>query len=190
MEAARKPIFKKTQRYTYADYCTWDDNERWELIDGIAYAMAPAPSDFHQSISRDILLQIGGFLRGKKCKVFHAPYDVRLNAGTKDNTVVQPDLLVICDQSKRDGKGCVGAPDMIVEILSPSTATRDRLLKFEKYRQAGVREYWIVDPETKMVSAHILKDGEYTTNVYGQDSTVPVFVLDGCTVNLAEVFEG
>ena len=191
MEAALKPVLQKVQqkvqRYTYSDYCTWDDDKRWELIDGIAYAMAGA-SQSHQSISVEILFQLKQFLRGKECKVFHAPFDVRLNAETKDNTVVQPDLLVICDQSKLDDKSCIGPPDMIVEILSPSTATRDRLLKFEKYRQAGVREYWIVDPDAKMVSVQILKDGEYTTHVYGENSRVLVHVLEGCTVDFAEVF--
>ena len=189
MLPARKPTVKKTQRYTYADYCTWGDDERWELIDGIAYAMAPAPSQSHQRISRDVLLQIGQFLRGKQCEVFGAPFDVRLNADTKDNTVVQPDLLVVCDQSKLDGKACVGAPDMIVEILSPSTELRDKLVKFKLYLQAGVREYWIVDPNKKMVTVHILKNGEYMTNVYGEDDHVPVHVLEGCVVDLVEVFE-
>ena len=189
MDAARKPTIKQTQRYTYADYCTWGDDERWELVDGVAYAMAPAPTEFHQSISANTLVQIGQFLRGKKCKVYHAPFDVRLNADTKDNTVVQPDLSVICDRSKLNEKGCVGAPDMIVEILSPSSATHDRLLKFEKYRQAGVREYWIIDPAEKVVSVHILKDGEYTTNMYGEDSLISVHVLEGCKINMKEVFE-
>ena len=189
MEAAQKPMLKKTRRFTYADYCTWGDDERWELIDGVAYAMAPGASEFHQGISGNLHLQIGQFLRGKNCKVFYAPFDVRLNADTKDNTVVQPDLLVVCDRSKLDGKACVGAPDMIVEILSPSTELRDKMVKFKLYLQSGVREYWIVDPDAKLVTVHILKAGEYTTNVYGEDDHIPVHVLEGFSIDLTEVFK-
>ena len=189
MQAVLKPILKKTERYTYADYCTWDDSERWELIDGIAYAMAPAPSSSHQGISGSIYLQIGRFLRGKKCKVFYAPFDVRLNAGTKDNTVVQPDLLVVCDESKIDEKGCVGAPDMVVEVLSPSSAIHDTIRKLGLYLKSGVREYWIVDPVTKTVVKYILENGINDRTIYDNSETVPVFVLEGCAVNLAEVFE-
>ena len=184
-----KPTLQKSQHYTYADYCTWGDDERWELIGGVAHAMAPSQSELHQRTSGEILYQIGQFLRGKKSKILHAPFDVRLNADTKDNTVVQPDLLVVCDQSKLDSMACIGAPDMVVEVLSPSTKVHDNFLKFKLYLQAGVREYWIVDPDLKMVTVNILKDGEYTTNVYGEDGHIPVHVLEGCTVDLAEVFK-
>ena len=188
MQAVRKPIINDVQRYTYADYCTWGEDERWELIDGIAYAMAPAPARKHQKITGKIYYQLAHFLRGNSCEVYISPFDVRLNAATKDDTVVQPDIVVVCDESKLDDCGCVGAPDMVVEVLSPSTSMRDRLMKFEKYRQVGVREYWIVDPESKIVETHILKDGEYTKNAYGDDDVVPVFVLDGCNIDLGEVF--
>ena len=180
---------REDQRFTYSDYCTWQDNEQWELVDGKAYAMAPAPSLGHQWISSNLHLLLAGFLKGKPCKVFYAPFDVRLNADTNDNTVVQPDLVVICDRAKLADTGCIGAPDMIIEILSPATSRRDRTLKFDLYLQAGVREYWIVDPETKTVSAHILKNGEYTIRAYTDADTAPVHVLEGCTINLAEVFE-
>ena len=176
-----------SRRYTYADYCGWDDDERWELIDGIPYAMA-APSISHQSVSGNIHLQIGQFLRGKTCKVFYAPTDVRLSADKKDDTVVQPDLLVVCDKSKIDEKGVIGAPDMVVEILSPSTASHDMVRKYTLYLKAKVREYWIVDPVSKTVVAHILGDGAYSGKSYGETETVPVSVLEGCTVDLAEVF--
>ena len=190
MLAARKPVLQKTQRYTYADYCTWDDNERWELIDGVAYAMSPpAPTESHQSISGNIYLHIGQFLRGKGCKVFYAPFDVRLNAGKKDNTVVQPDILVVCDKSKLDGKSCVGAPDMVVEILSPSTAVHDMIRKYGLYQKSGVREYWIVDPETKTVVTYIWENGKEDKKIYDTPEIVPVYVLEGCNVDLAEVFE-
>ena len=179
---------KEEERFTYSDYCTWDDGERWELIDGYAYAMSPAPSWIHQSYSMALLLKIGAFLEGKPCMVFHAPFDVRLNAESYDDTVVQPDIVVICDKSKISGTGCIGAPDMVIEILSPSTAAHDRFLKFRTYLRAGVREYWIVDPDTKTVTVHILKNGEYTTNVYDDADSAPVHVLEGLTIELKDIF--
>ena len=181
MEALRQD-----KKYTYEDYMSWSEDERWELIDGTAYMLA-APSIAHQRISSELHRQLANFLFGKPCEVFHAAITVRLN---KDNdTAVEPDIVVICDKSKlSDGKACVGAPDMVVEILSPSTASMDRLKKFNLYLQAGVREYWIVDPETKMVNVHMLKDGGYMTTAYGNADTVPVHVLDGCTISLSDVF--
>jgi Uma2 family endonuclease len=177
------------KRYTYADYEKWDDGKRWELIDGIPYAMAPAPSQGHQEVSRDLLFQLTAFLKGKPCKVFHAPFDVCLNAKSgKDKDVVQPDLLVVCDHAKLDGKRCNGAPDLIIEILSPSEPRRDRVIKFNKYLQAGVREYWIVDPDDKTVSVHILKDGQYVTAAYTDEESISVHILEGCVINLPDVF--
>ena len=176
------------KRYTYADYASWDDDARYELIDGIAYMMSPAPGRRHQGIGGNIFAHLWNFLRGKPCKVYDAPFDVRLNAADDDDTVVQPDIVVVCDQAKLDDKGCNGAPDLVVEILSPSTASRDRVLKFNKYLQAGVREYWIVDPDSKTVLTHMLKDGQYMTRAYAEADTVPVHVLDGCTISLPDVF--
>ncbi|MDR0310315.1 MAG: Uma2 family endonuclease, partial [Acidobacteriota bacterium] len=111
---------QKDERYTYADYASWDTEERYELIDGVPYLMSPAPLRKHQSILFELSGQFRNFLKGKPCKAFAAPFDVRLNADTYDDTVVQPDLVVICDKLKLDAKGCVGAPDMVIEILSPS----------------------------------------------------------------------
>ena len=187
MSALRKPAPQEAARYTYADYCTWDDDERWELIDGVPYAMA-APLIPHQGVLRNIVLQIGNLLHKKTCQVFFAPTDVRLNADTKDDTVVQPDLLVVCDKSKIDNKGIIGAPDLIVEILSPSTASHDTIRKFMLYLNAGVREYWIVDPVTCSVIVNILQGGTYSARAYEKTAVVPVSVLEGCRVDLAEVF--
>jgi len=185
------PLTEKYQRYTYADYCTWDDGERWELIDGIPYSMSPAPSPAHQTLSSRIHYQLFGYLKDKSCKVFAAPFDVRLNAaGDDDSDVVQPDLVVICDRSKIDSKGCNGAPDLVIEILSPSTVKQDKLLKFNMYQRAGVREYWIVDPDSRMVQAHILENGRYYIKSYAETDTIPVYVLDGCEISLPDVFEG
>jgi len=174
-------------RYTYEDYCTWDDDKRRELIDGVPYAMS-APSQAHQEIIGGLHYQLYSFLKGKPCKVFIAPFDVRLNFDTRDDIVVQPDLLVVCDKSKLDGKSCLGAPDMAIEILSPSTAALDRFLKFNRYLQAGVREYWIVDPDSKTVSVHILENDKYTAQAFCSDDKVSVHVLEGCVINLSEVF--
>ena len=180
---------RNEKQYTYSDYYSWEDGQRWELIDGYAYLMAPGPSQAHQEAISNLLYQLATFLKGKPCKVIPAPFDVRLNASSDDNTVVQPDLLVVCDKSKLDGKSCVGAPDLVIEILSPSTARFDRTVKFDQYKKAGVREYWIVDPDTKTVSAHILQNGEYMIRAYSDTGTAPVSVLEGCEINLAEIFE-
>ncbi|MDR0491717.1 MAG: Uma2 family endonuclease [Oscillospiraceae bacterium] len=173
------------ERYTYADFCTWDDDKRWELIDGIAYALA-SPLLAHQSVSSRLLGQLFAFLRDKPCKVFAAPLSVRLNADSADDTVLQPDIVVVCDRSKLDKKGIVGAPDMVIEILSPSTARRDKFEKLRIYENAGVREYWIVDPDSKTAQVHILRDGVFDFNIYGD--TAPVHVLDGCRIALDDVF--
>jgi len=180
--------FRQEKRYTYADYLTWNEDVRYELIDGVPYMLA-APGIAHQRISRRMLWQLENFLRDKPCEVFDAPIDIRLNADEDDDNVVEPDLIVVCDPSKlADGKACIGAPDMVIEILSPSTSARDKVLKFNRYLQAGVPEYWIVNPEDKTVSANILKNGEYTVKAYGEQDTVPVHVLDGCTIGLQDVF--
>ena len=175
------------KRYTYADYITWEGSERYELIDGVPRAMT-APSWIHQAISGELFVQIKEFLKGKPCKVFAAPFDVRLNANDYDDNVVQPDIVVICDRSIIGGTGCSGVPDMVVEILSPSTAAYDRTTKFNLYQKYGVREYWIVDPESKTVSAHTLDDGRYYVTRHAETDTVPVQVLEGCMIDLREVF--
>jgi len=176
------------ENYTYADYCTWDDGERWELIEGVPYAMSPAPFQRHQEICGEIFGQLREFLKGKHCKVFIAPFDVRLNADKEDDTVCQPDVLVVCDNARLDGKRCNGAPDLIVEVLSPSTARHDRVVKFRLSQQAGVREYWLIDPDTETVQVNILKDGQYYAQMYAETDTAPVSVLEGCNIDLSGVF--
>jgi len=173
--------------YTYSDYLKWDDNVRRELIDGKVYSMA-APNRKHQTISRNLFRQLDRFLEDKQCEVYYAPFDVRLNSDTLDDTVVQPDIVIVCDHSILDDAGCKGAPDIVVEILSPSTADYDRNTKFHKYLQAGIREYWIIDPKTQSLAVHILKDGNYITHAYADKETVSVHVLEGCSINLSEVF--
>jgi Uma2 family endonuclease len=183
----------KEQYYTYADLLAWDDGVRYELYDGQPVAMA-SPSDVHQAVSGDIFRQIANYLVGKTCKVYSAPFDVRLFETEKDtpesvDTVLQPDLMVVCDKSKVDRHGVHGAPDLIVEVLSSSTARYDKLMKFNLYQRAGVQEYWIVDPGTRTLSVYSLEDGAYhAANTYGGDSVVPVGVLDAYEIDLSTVF--
>ncbi len=159
---------KQEQRYTYADVCRWDDNQRWELIDGVAYLMAPAPTSFHQIIAFEVAHQVRNALKDKPCTVLLAPIDVRLpRAGESDrgddgvDTVVQPDVLVVCDRDKIDRRGVKGAPDWVVEVLSPATAGRDQILKREVYARAGVPEYWLVHPIDRVLTIYRLENGRY-----------------------------
>jgi Uma2 family endonuclease len=183
------PLLKEKEYYTYADYLSWDDTERYELIDGNAYMMAP-PSRPHQEISGELFGTMWAFLKDKPCKVYAAPFSVRLSPkeDQSDDTVVEPDIVVVCDPSKLDYRGCNGAPDLVVEILSPSNSRHDRIVKFQKYRKAGVREYWIVDPEEKSLVVYVLKNGEYVASAYADTDIVRVAVLPGCTIDLKAIF--
>jgi Uma2 family endonuclease len=178
--------------HSYADYLAWETDKRYEIINGTAYMMS-APSVAHQIISRELLGQFWTFLKGKSCQVFTAPFDVRLfpKEDGSDDTVVQPDLLVICDASKlADGKACRGAPDLVIEILSPSNADIPMLLKFTKYLTAGVREYWIVEPEEKYIQVHILEaaneklPARYISTVHRGNETLAVSIIPGLRIDL------
>ncbi|GHT70142.1 hypothetical protein FACS1894110_21070 [Spirochaetia bacterium] len=177
--------------YTYADYLAWDEGERTEIIDGEAFMLA-TPDLTHQIISRGLFLQIAAFLNGKPCQPFFAPVSVRLHpaADNSDNTVLEPDIIVVCDPSKLDKKGCNGAPDLVIEILSPSTARHDKVVKFNKYQEAGVREYWIVDPDTQSVQACVLEKGRYILSSYDDTGTAPITALPDCEIDLRTVFAG
>lgn len=181
------------QRYSYADLLEWDDGIRYELYDGVPMALA-SPTDTHQQVLTALLLQIGNYLEGKRCRVYPAPFDVRLFQNAKDrpedvSTVVQPDLMVVCDHSKVDRHGVHGAPDLVVEVLSESTRRIDRLTKFNLYQRAGVREYWIVDPDAHTVAVHLLQDGQYgSPDFYSANTIIPISILDDCMVDLARVF--
>lgn len=185
---------KPDRIFTFKDYLTWNDNERWELINGVAYNMAPAPSVNHQRISRQLLLQIGIFLSDKPCEVFSAPLDVRLSeTNEKDEdtkNVVQPDIVVICDSSKLDEKGCKGAPDLIIEIVSPASASIDNIKKMELYEKNGVKEYWIVHPIYKIITIHkITENGLYgKPEIYSEEDKIKVELLKGLTIDLSLVF--
>jgi len=182
------PKYDRRVRYTYADYITWGEDVRCELIDGIVYDMSPAPGSIHQDISSNLLGQLFNYFEGKPCKVFHAPFDVRLDPDGADDTVVQPDILVICDRSIITKAGCSGAPDMVIEILSPSNAMKDMMLKNAKYQQAGVREIWMIDPVDKVVNVHYSEDGVYKSIHYINPDKVPVKIFEGCSVDMARIF--
>ena len=184
------------RRYTYADYLTWQFDEFVELIKGRVFRMSPAPQSAHQAISFNIGGIIHQLLRGKTCRGFAAPFDVRLttagpNGDNQVTTVVQPDLCVVCDPTKIDRRGCIGAPDWIIEILSPGNATHDIRVKFDLYEETGVGEYWIVFPEEKNVAAYVLTDGRYQLRgEFYQPGPIPVHTLPGFSMEWDEVFEG
>ena len=181
------------KRYTYADLLAWDEDTRYELYDGIPVALA-SPSDSHQRVLTALLLQLGNYLEGKRCNVYPAPFDVRLFQDEKDRpedvgTVVQPDLMVVCDRNKVDRHGVHGAPDLVIEILSDSTRRADRLTKFNLYQRAGVWEYWIADPDNESVQVFTLDSGALKLREdYGSEDVAKVNVLDGCFIELNKVF--
>ena len=184
----------KKERYTFADVLSWDETERIEIINGEAVMMAP-PSRIHQKISGEIFRQLANFLEGKRCEVYSAPFGVRLFEKDGDrpedvDTVVEPDITVVCDTSRLDQHGCKGAPELVMEILPPSSRRHDMLVKLNLYQRAGVREYWIVNPDDKDVQVFLL-DGSGLFRVhgfYGREDIARVNVLEGCFIELCKVF--
>ena len=177
--------------YNYADYLQWTFEDMVELINGKIFKMSPSPSTGHQLILIELTGIFWQHLKGKKCKTFVAPFDVRLSKYKEDkliDSVVQPDLCIICDPTKIDEKGCNGAPDMIVEILSPSTALRDLDLKFKLYEDNAVKEYWIVQPNDQTVSVFDLIDSKFSLmGIYHRKNIVEVKTI-GLDIDLNEVF--
>jgi len=181
------------KNYTYADYLTWQFKERVELIKGKIFKMSPAPGTDHQTILTSVFRDLALFVKGESCRVFSAPFDVRLpvsNEKGKEDTVIQPDICVICDLSKLDQKGCKGAPDLIVEIVSKSSVKKDLHEKFELYQQSGVQEYWVVQPGDRVVTIYTLNQhGVYEASrpkTYGDQ--VVSQVLPGFSIELDDVF--
>lgn len=185
------------EKYTYADYLKWNDGQRWELIHGEAYDMSPAPNESHQSISGELFGQIRDFLKSAKkpCKAYSAPFDVRFPEGVRDDDkisdVVQPDVVVICDRSKIDRRGCNGAPDFIIEILSPSTLTKDIYFKRDIYEKNGVKEYWIIDPAEQVVIIYLLgEDKKYgKPEVRAGNGKLKSVAIEGLEIDLDDVFK-
>jgi len=185
-----------TKRYTYADYLTWLDNQRRELYNGFIKLMSPAPRRMHQNIAGNLYRPISNYLFRKNCKVYFSPFDVRLPIKNKQNdseiyTVVQPDLCIICNPEKLDDKGCIGAPDMIIEIISKSSAKNDAIEKYKIYEEAGVLEYWIVYPETGLVHVFLLENGKFQLKkIYASDDKIEVHIFKGeLIIDLNEIFE-
>jgi Uma2 family endonuclease len=183
------------KNFTYENYVQWGDDQRWELIDGAAFNMSPSPSRKHQKISMELAWQLRTFLKDKSCEVYAAPFDVRLPEHDEPDdeikTVVQPDISVICDREKLDDKGCRGAPDLIIEIVSPFTARRDMKDKLFLYEHHGVKEYWIVHPEEKIVMQYKLeKNNRFgRASIFADEDTILTDILPGLTVDLNLVFK-
>ena len=181
------------KHYTLADVLAWPEEERIELIEGIPVMMA-TPKRIHQQVSGAIFYQIYTFLQGKRCEVYAAPFAVRPFEAGEDrpedvDTLLEPDITVVCDPDKLDDIGCKGAPDLVMEILSPSTAKHDRNIKYLLYQKAGVREYWLVDPDMRTVQVHLLEEGQYHSPVaYTEKASVPVSLWEDFSVDLSLVF--
>jgi Uma2 family endonuclease len=197
------PIRQDKERYTYGEYRQWPDDERWELIDGVAWDMSPAPSRRHQEIVMFLSNAFYNACVGGPCRTYVSPFDVLLPdfAGMIDDevaTVVQPDVLVFCDTTVLTDAGATGAPTLLVEVLSPSTATKDMRIKLELYERHGVREYWIVDPGNRFVEVFVLgEDRKYPSRsklyIHDQRSSFSISPsiseLAGVSIDLAKLFE-
>ncbi|MGI8906838.1 MAG: Uma2 family endonuclease [Candidatus Sumerlaeaceae bacterium] len=180
-------VLNTEQRFTYKDYLSWPADERWEVIEGLPYAMSPAPTPSHQAIVFELARQIGNLLLGKQCRGLSSPIDLilsdNLQALENAETVVQPDLLVVCDPQKIDKRGIRAAPDFIIEVLSPSNASHDQIIKAALYEKHGVREYWVLDPVEKLVTIRVLNASGAYDRVRFVEATGKV------TVSIFESFE-
>jgi Uma2 family endonuclease len=194
-QVLNEPDFNYEGIYTYADYLQWTIEERLELIKGKIFRMSPAPRRVHEHVSQNVHFRLLEALRGKQCKVYTAPFDVRLtrrsNADKDITTVVQPDLIVVCDPSKLDDKGCIGAPDIVVEILSPGNNKKELKNKFEVYEENGVQEYWIIHPDEKTFMKYVLDEyGKYQpSRLLTMGDIVLTPIIPNLTLSLDEVFE-
>ncbi|MEM7654646.1 MAG: Uma2 family endonuclease [Bacteroidota bacterium] len=181
--------------YTYADYLTWQVKERLELFKGRISLMSPAPNMYHQKIVTKLSVFIGHYLLDKSCQAFVAPFDVRLpkrGSQPTDNiyTVVQPDICVICDESKLDVQGCNGAPDLMVEVLSPGNSRKEMREKYSLYEDAGVKEYWLVDPSHPSLTRYVLNEAGIFIGLQPLTDLdrVETDLLPGWSVELKQVF--
>jgi Uma2 family endonuclease len=193
-------VLDPTKQYSYADYLTWVDDKRREIFDGIVKLMS-GPAFIHANISGNFFGRVWPFVKKRKgkCKVIHAPIDVRLPkngeiADDKIFNVVQPDIVVVCDLSKIDEKGIIGAPDVAVEVLSPSNTKLMMRTKFDLYEEAGVKEYWVVYPKAGVTVFLLQENGKYDNGttydvVYTPDAKIPVHTIDGLEISLKELFE-
>lgn len=181
--------------YTYADYLNWKFEERVELIKGQIFKMSPAPNLRHQQVAGRLFYEMYNFLKGKTCQVFVAPFDVRLPIKNKKKpeqitTVVQPDICVVRDESKLDERGCCGAPDLVIEILSPGNSQKEIRIKHELYEEAGIKEYWVVYPAEESIAVFILnKEGRYKgARIYAAGDVIESKAVEGFQVSVTEIF--
>jgi Uma2 family endonuclease len=185
---------KKETIYSYADYLTWNDNERWELLEGVPYNLS-SPSDIHQAISGNIFALWHNYLKGKSCRVYYAPFDVILSEGNcKDEEifdVLQPDIIIVCDKNKISRKGCTGAPDIVIEILSPSTASKDCIKKKDIYEKNRVPQYWIIDPDDEELFIFKLNRNFIygRPEKYKKEDIIKVETFEGLEINVKEIFQ-
>lgn len=187
-----QPEKSSNRKYSYNDYLSWSAEERWELIEGIPYNLTPAPSTQHQQITTRLIALFYHALKDSPCQVFGAPFDVRLPDQESEEifTVIQPDIAIICDRNKLDSRGCLGSPDLIIEVTSPSTLRRDIKEKFYLYEKAGVGQYWIIYPEQKTVVVFSLnEEGKYgRPDVYSDTDIIMVKNHYSVSIDLAEIF--
>jgi Uma2 family endonuclease len=180
--------------YTYADYFKWQFEERVELIKGKIFKMSPAPNRFHQEIAGIIHVRLWLFLEHRPCRVYEAPFDVRIPRKSKTDkeiiTVLQPDVCVVCDLSKLDKRGCIGAPEIVVEVLSPGNNSKELQKKYEVYEEAGVKEYWVVSPQDMWLRIYTLVDGKFHESPYLlAGDTVTSTVLPGFSLDVTSLFK-
>ena len=182
-------------QYTYADYLKWHFKERLELIRGYIYKMSPAPSRRHQAIVWNLNVTIGNYIKGQQCSAYAAPFDVRLPTRDKKSnqditTVLQPDICVICDHSKLDDQGCLGAPDLVIEVLSPGNSNKEMKQKFDVYEESGVREYWVVYPEYEHVHIFVLDESGKFVGLQPKISgeILKSAIFPELAINLADIF--
>jgi Uma2 family endonuclease len=180
----------RNKTYTSADYYKWDFPERVELINGKIYEMLAAPSPYHQEIAGDLYDPIKNYLRDKPCKVYFAPIDVYLTINSKNDTVLQPDICVVCDLSKITKKGCMGAPDIVAEILSPGNSVKEMKIKYDAYEMAGVKEYWVIVPANLLFISYTLVNGKFEQQpVKTVGDIITSTVLHGFSLDLKELFK-
>lgn len=187
---------KFTNAMTYKEYATWEEGKRCEVLDGKIISMAPSPIPEHQDIAAQLTTEFAIYLRGKTCRVYPAPIDVFLFEDVKkkwiDDSVknwVIPDLVVVCDPDKIQRSKIIGAPDLIIEIISPGSAKIDRMDKRVAYQKAGVKEYWIVDPANQTIEVYVLENSSYSLdNIYTREDSISVGVLDDLIIDLSNIF--
>ena len=177
--------------YTYAEYLLWKFEERVELLKGKLFKMS-APSPAHQVVQSNLNIELGLYFRNQKCQIYPAPFDVRLPAkgeiGDAIHTVVQPDLCVVCDRTKIDSRGCIGAPDLVIEIISPGNSKKELKQKFKLYEEAGVREYWVIHPSEEYVIVNVLENNHYKTLSPIVDDEVHSVIFPTLKVHTKEIF--